>query len=289
ATPKEGHSSDTVAVADQALAESVDRPATAAAVAVAMEPAQAAFASFPAPTTPSGDPPAFDGEDDDFVWGEAAEAPTPEMPRHSPPRVPLTPPAAGGANGTDSAHNGVGDGAPPPPSDGGDGNGGGVDDGDGGGGGDGGDWSDDAFETFQSPPPPPDSDADGGVVAVSGDADDGDDGDWSDDPFDTFQSAPPAAPTPLASPPPAPQPTLLEPTRPAAAAAAERSPSSSPPPATETSSWNLDFLMGAPVKGGGGGGDGSEGRLSPLPGGTAGVSPVGGGGVQSGKPMDLVR
>lgn len=276
-----------MAVTDQALAESLDRPATAAA---AVEPTQAGFASFPAPTTPSGDPPAFDGEEDDFVWGEAAAAPTPEMPRHSPPRVPLTPPAAGGARGTDSAYDGVGDGAPPPPNDGGDGNSGGADDGDDGGGGDDGDWSDDAFETFQSPPPPSDNGGDGGVT-ISGDADDGDDGDWSDDPFDTFQSAPPAAPTPLASPPPAPQPTLLEPTLPAAAAAAERSPSPPPPPPppTETSSWNLDFLMGAPAKGGGGSGGGSEGRLSPLPGGVAGVSPVGGGGVQSGKPLDLVR
>lgn len=248
-----------------AVLEAGDNVSTPVAVVTEVNPEDTtSFASFPAPAAPGPSDKDSAAEvvaaptssdEDEFVWSEATPAMTPEMPRHPPPRVPLTPPAADGANrnslGADANESGNNDGAV-------------------------------------------NAGAPTGLGAVakvdaqdgSGGGGDDDDGDWSDDPFDSFQSAPPASPPapPLAPPPPPPRVqetspfavTAAPPATAITAAAANRA--SSPSPPVETSPWNLDFLMAAPAKGGG-----AEGRLSPAPG-AASVE-----GDSSGKSLDLVR
>jgi len=219
------------------------------------------FASFPAPAVhgPSGEDGAAapaSSDEDGFVWSEASAAMTPEMPRHPPPRMTLTPSAADVANRSSqgSGDNGVG--------------------------------SSDGAVNAAAPTgfgAIADVDVGGGGGGGGGGGDD-DDGEWSDDPFDSFQSAPPASPPAPPLAPPKPPPPLLETSpfaAPAAApttAAATADRASSPSPPVEMSPWNLDFLMAAPAKGGG-----AEGRLSPVPG---AASAEGG---SSGNSLDLVR
>eukprot|EP00752_Nemacystus_decipiens_P004229 g3863.t1 len=253
---------DTAVVGGQAGLEAKDTAAAVTTTTSVVVDSQgtSAFAAFTTSPGTAGDK--ADSDEDEFVWSEAV-AITPEMPRHPPPRVPMTPPGVEGGSRC-------------------------VDDKEGsndsnsvdvrafaaGGSGDGGDVDVPAVAL-------------GGDLAATteggkvGDGDGGgDDDDWSDDPFDNFQSAPPASS--LAQPPPPPSSVPEGSPLPATTAAADRTASTSPP--AEASPWNLDFLMAAPATDGAG-----EGRVSPAP--SAGFGAGGsstGEGRQTGKPLDLV-
>ena len=261
ADARSDRSKDAAVVKGQA---SLEAKATAAATTTATTPAviesevAGAFAAFPASFKPASESATFD--EDEFVWSEAT-AITPEMPRHPPPRVPLTPPGFGsGSRGVDD-NEGIKNSS--------------VDFRASAGGSSGDDGDKDVHAVACSG-----DSADGAEVDAGGGGGGGDEDDWSDDPFDSFQSAPPAS---SLAPPPPPSRVREGSPLPATAATADRT--SSPAAPAEASPWNLDFLMAAPATGGAG-----EGRVSPTP--SAGSGAVGssaGEGGQTGKPLDLVR